>query len=1583
MPRFMKISLLSLVLTVALLGSPMGSLRTVKAECPAGDLNGDCQVNFLDIQVFAEQWLAAPESPADLNKNDEVGMDDFALLADQWHRKGIPLAINESMASNSSCIRDTQGQYDDWVELYNYGADDINVGGMYLTDNLSVPTKWQIPYGNSAVMDLAIPVGTTIPAGGYLLIWADDDTPQGVPRTTDAGLHANFKLDANGEEIALFDSDGSTLIDSVAFPAQAADISYGRYPDANDNQRFFCFPSPGLQNVGAYLGEVDDTKFSHKRGFYDRPFSVTIATETKDAVIYYTLDGSEPYSTTGGVRFPKGIVYTGTIPITTTTSLRAIAIKPGWKSTNMDAQTYIFLDDVIRQPARPAGFPVNWGHSGKGDYEMDPQVVNNSQYRNTIKDDLISVPTLSLVMDKDDWFGSKGIYINESQDGTERTVSIEFIDPSSGGEFQTSCAIAMQGGVSGGGTSLNRWKTDKLSMRPRFKAYTDDGAPTGGLTKLNYQLFRDSPTESFDTIVLDSVLNHSWLHPGSDQQDTAKYIQDQYVADLHNAMGGHSPHGFFAHVYINKLYWGMYYIHERPDHSWAAETFGGDKEEYDAIKHDSGGVINNGTGGRASANYNAMLSAAGAVQSEPANLAKYEALCQKLDIDDFITYLLANWFCGNHDWPQKNWYATHRNHPDGRWRFHSWDAEHTIEGDNQVGKSPNDIHNKLMANAEYRLRFADHIHRYFFNGGALSYPNTANMYQRRMTEIDRAIVGESARWGDNRQSTPYTQKDWLDFQNNDMLNGFFPGRSTTVLRWLRNAGLYPDVDAPVFRINGSYKQGGWISPTDRLSMTATTGTIYYTLDGSDPRLPQTSPGISTTTTLVAENAAKRVLVPTGSISNNWKGGGSFNNSSWLTCSGSPGGVGYEAGSGYENFISLDLEGLMYRKNTTCYIRIPFTFIGSPDDFDFMTLKVRYDDGFIAYINGVEIARRNFTGTPTWSSNANADHSDSEAVNFENIDVSACLGDLQRGYNILAIHGMNSSTISSDVLISVELVAGRSSPPSNVGTSPGALQYTGSIKLTHSAHVKARLLNGRIWSALNEATFAIGPVADNLRITEIMYHPIFISETPRMKIAVDSNDPNTEYIEMKNIGAETINLNLAKFTNGIDFTFPNLELAPNEYVVVVQDHNAFETRYGKAMNIAGQYSGRLDNAGERIRLEDAIGQMILDFDYKDGWHAITDGDGFSLTIMDSVSTTPYSWNDKDSWRASAYLGGSPGDDDDNIIPKPGAVVINEVLAHSHAGAADWIELHNTTNTAIDIGGWFLSDSGSNLTKYQIAIGTKIAPSGYIVFYGDQHFGNPAATGCYIPFALSESGEQIYLSSAEGGLLTGYRQVEDFGASETDVSFGRYYKPGTGNYNFVPMAHNTPGSANAYPKVGPIVINEIMYNPDWPEGGSYTNDQYEYVELHNISAEPVTLYDYDKAQPWKFTDGIDFTFPEDAPVTIPAGGYLLVVKEPEAFARRYPAVPVEKILGPYDGSLNNGGERLELSMPGDVDEFGTRYYICVDRVGYSDGFHPEDCPGGVDLWPTEADGGGKSLTRRTGADYGNDPDNWIAAIPSPGQ
>ena len=529
-----------------------------------------------------------------------------------------------------------------------------------------------------------------------------------------------------------------------------------------------------------------------------------------------------------------------------------------------------------------------------------------------------------------------------------------------------------------------------------------------------------------------------------------------------------------------------------------------------------------------------------------------------------------------------------------------------------------------------------------------------------------------------------------------------------------------------------------------------------------------------------------------------------------------------------------------------------------------------------------------------------------------------------------------------------------------------------IVLSETTLVKSRVLHGAEWSALNEAIYATDEVTGGLRITEIMFHP---EETG------DPNDPNEEYIELQNISGETLNLHLVRFANGIDFSFPDMNLPAGGFLVVVKNRPVFEATYPAfAGLIAGEYTGSLDNGGERIVLEDPLGTVIHDFRFGDDWRPITDGGGFSLTIIDASNPDRDSWLQKDAWRASAYKGGSPGSDDSGILPNPGDIVINEVLAHSHAAAADWIELYNSGSSRIEIGGWYLSDSAVNLKKYRIADGASIDSGEYLVFYEDANFGQFSTDpGRMIGFALSENGDEVYLSSADTGVLTGYREYEDLGASPTGVSFGRYFKTSTDNYNFVLMGHQTEGYGNAYPKVGPVIISEIMYNP------ASGDERQEFIELHNVGATNVALYDSNEGLPWKFTDGIDYTFPDYPGFTIVAGGYVMIVKDVTSYIGEYGMPPFGvTLLGPYDGRLSNAGEKLELSMPGDMDEYGTqRFYIRADRVNYSDGSHHGDAPGGVDSWPMEADGGGMSLTRNVMSLYGNDPNNWTAATPSPGE
>ncbi|MCK5000211.1 MAG: lamin tail domain-containing protein, partial [Anaerohalosphaera sp.] len=483
-------------------------------------------------------------------------------------------------------------------------------------------------------------------------------------------------------------------------------------------------------------------------------------------------------------------------------------------------------------------------------------------------------------------------------------------------------------------------------------------------------------------------------------------------------------------------------------------------------------------------------------------------------------------------------------------------------------------------------------------------------------------------------------------------------------------------------------------------------------------------------------------------------------------------------------------------------------------------------------------------------------------------------------------------------------------------------------------------------------FAVGDVGSSLRVTEIMYHPV---------------DPNHEFIELQNVGSEAIDINLVRITKGVDYSFNSIEVPADGYVLLVKNEPVFRQYYPDfAGVIAGQFEGSLDNDGEKIRLKDAIDETIIEFDYNDRWHEITDGLGFSLTIRDAYSTDPNLWDDKSGWRPSAAVGGSPGYDDTGYIPGENAIVINEVMAHSHGTLPDWIELYNTTGQPISIGRWFLSDSITNLEKYEIASGVIIPAYGYFVLTEDETFNNEYDPGSHVPFALSENGDEIYLNSgADGELAGGYSEEEDFGASETGVSFGRYLKTGD-NIDFVPMSQTTKGSQNAYPKIGPVVITEIMYHPK-------TNEDAEYVEITNITNNTVNLYDEITGQSWKFTDsdGIELFIPYGT--TIDPNERLLLVKNQTAIQLEFTDVPAETQLFQWAyKSLDNGGEKIQLSKPGDVDETGKRYFIRVDRVVYDD----------KNGWPTEPDGTGKSLERITNTDYGNDVINWQTATPTPG-
>ena len=1093
-----------------------------------------------------------------------------------------------------------------------------------------------------------------------------------------------------------------------------------------------------------------------------------------------------------------------------------------------------------------------------------------------------------------------------------------------------------------------------------------------GPSKLRYDLFGQCPfggsdaTDRFDQILLRSGSHDAmyWTQPGTGAKGI--FIRNRWIMDRQLEMGQPAPRGRFVHLYINGEYWGQYHLMERPNGQFMAAYFGGDKEDYDAYKGDYGNL--NILNGNPDAWW-AMLD----------TTDDYQQLQQYMDVVNYADYLLVNYYVGN-DWDWKsyqNWIAARKRQDGAGFKFFCWDNDvimRTGYNANVINKGgPGNMAGAVKQHEEFRLLLADRAQKYYFNNGLFTHDRVTAQLDELAGQIEKTIIPECARWGIPQSYTPDTWQTALDW-----VTGWIEQRTEIVIQQMRDANVFPDINAPAFS-----PQGGEIASDELLSMTTDTGEIYYTTDGNDPRQPTTLEVDGTT--LVEENADKRVLVPTEDIGTSWYKDVDFNDSNWLTCTGEPGGVGYEEASGsYRNHFTLDVNELMYNIIGSCYIRIPFTV--SAEDlagFNFLELRIKYDDGFVAYINRVEADGRNDPETLAWNSRASDSHSDSQAVLFENIDISDHLGALQAGDNILAIHGLNRQLNSTDFLISTKLVAGEQTLIGDF-LSPSAVKYTEPFSLGASTHVKARVLSGSTWSALNEAVFAVGPVAEGLRITEIMYHP---------QNTGDPDDPNREFIELKNIGQTDLNLSLVSFTNGVDFTFPNRLLAAGKFVLIVKDQAAFDEQYpGLSELTAGEYTGNLDNAGERIRLQDALGQPIHDFKYKDGWYRVTDGGGFSLTHRDPCNIDPCDWGIKSSWGAGTYRGGSPGKDD--FGPKVGDILINEILAHSDTEPNDWIELYNPTDKAVDISGWFLSDSDNsepNLMKYQIPANTIIGSDQYKVFTEAQ-FGDQNDPNCHVAFALSENGESLYLSSGIPGelTLTGFRDEREFRASDPDVAFGLYTKSDLAALagdptDFTAMSQNTKGLPNIYPPVvGPVVIAEIMYHP----AGS-DDPELEYIKLVNTSGSEIPLQRYYPDEggiyvQWKFTDGIRYTFPADKSID----DYLYVVYDKAAFSSAYPGVPSGKIFGPFENDdegehtkLSNSGEDLELSKPGDKDEqTDERFYILVDRVEYSDGGHERT--GYIDPWPTKPDGGGSALSRIDLDKYGNDPNNWEAANPSPG-
>jgi len=679
---------------------------------------------------------------------------------------------------------------------------------------------------------------------------------------------------------------GTTSSDFLILPELVATVSSGGQPA---ELRFFTVPTPEAPNASGVLGYLDEVQFSVTRGFYDTPFAVELSTDVPDAQIRYTLDGSQPTSS-------YGTIYTGApIQVDTTTVIRAAANKSGYTEAKSVSHTYIFLADVLQQTddENSRGFPDTWyaGASSSSsydrrtrpaDYEMDPVVVNGVGSAAMIEA-LTDIPTVCLSFKPADlWNSSTGIYPNSIMRAStsitwEKPASMEFIDPD--GIEEDFCANA-GARILG---ELARWPAvnDKQSFRLLFKGQY-------GPTQLETDFFGDPDIDEYDTIVFRANWGDGWMRDPTRDEDigvsfaggdptTSSYLRDIFVHDAFCDTGNLGVRGRFVHLYLNGVYWGLFEAIERPDDSFSAEHLGGEKEEYDVIKGSTGAAGSNGAlqeGNRTAYNYmlstwfDCTSSGAGTSSVNQISDAELAAIEQYLDVDQFIDYMITLWTYNRQDFPRKNWYWVCRRNPAGGaplipFRLYTWDSEAAVgqgvdEGsrwpdsrvtcdrwnntDSGNDTGPVRVYRRLITNATFRRRWGDRVQALMLGDGPLNPTNSVARWMERANEIDKAIIGEAARWGDSSY-------DWNEYEGDpqgpvgttcdrdtwvaerDHIVAYLTDRTAHALAQMAEKGLYPNLDPPQFNQNG-----GEYDPGFQLMFTNPNGfgSVWFTINGEDP-----------------------------------------------------------------------------------------------------------------------------------------------------------------------------------------------------------------------------------------------------------------------------------------------------------------------------------------------------------------------------------------------------------------------------------------------------------------------------------------------------------------------------------------------------------------------------------------------------------------------------------------------------------------------------------------------------------------------------------------------------------------------------
>jgi len=1128
-------------------------------------------------------------------------------------------------------------------------------------------------------------------------------------RTTDASLvSTGFNITAALPSLV----NGTSLLAIQGMNITAADSNFLVLPEivaatlpVSPQSAFYNQPTPGgINSTPDSFGKVEDTVFAPRRGFYPDaivtavPFPVTITTTTPGATIRYTTDGSTPTDTIG-------TVYAGPINITQTTVLRAMAYKAGWESTNVDTHSYMILNDIITQSPTGAAPGPGWAAPGNGvngqliDYGMDPDIVNSA---NTaiggaaqVKAALTAIPTVSVVTDNPNlWNPSTGIYMNPGGRGLnwERKCSMELLNDPAGG-FQADCGMRIRGGFSRSGDN------PKHAFHFYFRGDYGPG-------KLEYPVYGDEATDTYNQIDLRTAQNYSWSFGGD---GTNSFLREEFTRAAHVDMGKPDSHVKYVHLYLNGHYWGLFEFDERTEADHCSTYMGGDKENWDVVKCEQDSGYTTGVTDGFEDQWQALarkanpLTSPGVYTRRTLTLADYydmQGLAPDgvtpngspvlLDVDALIDYMLLTFWSGNLDGATSaflgnntanNWFGARDRTGTRGFVYFAHDFEHSLlnVGEDRTGpfnrtftdlatynSKCNDYYNPMFLHADlldvplYKLRWHDRAQKHLFNGGALSLAANTARINKLAAIVDTCIIAESARWGDAKTATPLNRNNWIG-QRDTILNNYLPNRTATVISQLRADGLYPPIDGITF-----IPAGGYTTSTTPLNMTGPSGrTWYYTTDGSDPRLPNGS-----------LNPAALAFAPSGAV---------------YTSLISDGIAGPGATWKYRD-PSLDLGGSEIVVGHASYNNTNWKHPGFNDSDTAIwkngDAELGAGDGPPSTENRPERTIINIgpTGARYQALYFRKKFNVTNPSQYEALELEALIDDgaifylngreVARiampggavGYaytNLGAVNEAAFVTVNDARLVPSALVEGENIMCVQVhqtNNTSSDLSFDVRLRVRKTTFttpvflapgeqtVKARAFDSgtSTWSALSEQTFFVDAepaTASNLAISEIQYHPAVTG--PDFDVGYN-DDTFFEYAELMNIGPKRVDLMGLRFTDGITWEFdesatvPRL-LLPGQRVVIAGHAAAFTHRHGAGLPLAGVFTGQIDNGGELLTLQNSSGAVVRSFTYDDIAPWPVDADGNGPSMVLIRPETNPDHSVATNWRASAATG-NPGSTD---------------------------------------------------------------------------------------------------------------------------------------------------------------------------------------------------------------------------------------------------------------------------------------------------------------------------------------------------